>query len=218
MAHKTNNEEVVTGHHISDDIETRTIKVSELRMVKHKTDEETKSSKRSRTVEGYAAVYEVWSEFPWMREKIVTGAFRSALENSDIRALLNHDQNHILAREKSGTLEVWEDSKGLGFRFDIPESRDDVLEMIERGDIDECSFAFRVKKSSWVWANEEGQLDERHLEEFQEIVDISIVTYPRYDNTNVALRSKEEYRKKNQDQNWVHQIEQMEMELCLSRH
>lgn len=183
----------------------------------HQTDKETE--KRSRTVEGYAAVYNTWADLGWMRETIEKGAFKNALVNSDVRAFFNHDSNQILAREKAGTLEVWEDDKGLKFRFDIPESRNDILEMIERKDVDECSFAMIVKEQRFVWSQDENMQDERYIIEVAELRDISIVTFPAYNSTEVALRSKEEYRKKQEkEKETSNELEVIKMKLTLHGH
>lgn len=216
MANKTKINQEPIGNHETDELELRTVAITELRMAGAEPGAEGET--RSRTVEGYAAVYGVWADMGWMKEQIVAGAFRSALEDSDIRALFNHNRDQILAREKSKTLTVWEDTKGLGFRFDIPESRNDILEAIERGDVDECSFAFRVKAQRWVWT-EEGEPDERYIEEFRAVQDISLVTFPAYDNTSVALRSKKEYRAKQEKENKPDEdLGIMKMKLSLHRH
>lgn len=169
------------------EIEKRAFQVTELRMA-HVEDESTDS----RTVEGYAATYGTAADLWGFKEYINRGAFTNSLINSDCRALLNHEASQLLAREKSGTLELFEDEKGLGFRFDVPESRTDVLEMVKRGDIDECSFAFTVKRQTWVF-NDEEEKDERYIDEVEKLYDISLVTYPAYPNTSVSLRGSAEY-------------------------
>lgn len=187
-----------------------------------KTDSEGKEL-RNRTVEGYAAVFNTWADLGWMKETIEPGAFTNVLLNSDVRALFNHDRNQILAREKANTLEVWEDTKGLKFKFDIPESRNDILESIEKKNIDECSFAMRVKEQRWVWSDVRGGQDERYITEVSELIDISIVTFPAYNDTSVALRSKEEYRSKQDDnkenkEDSNNELELIKMQISLHGH
>jgi len=151
----------------------------------------------SRTIEGHAAVTEKWSDSGgWYREKLAKGAFTDAIGPSDIKALLNHDSNHLLARkradgakgEKNNTLEVWEDKTGLGFRYNIPESRDDILEMIKRGDLSDNSFAFTIKSEIWE-EDKDKDLTSRTIIKAERIYDVALVTYPFYQGTDVNLVS-----------------------------
>lgn len=143
----------------------------------------------SRTVKGYAALYnsetELWKD---VFEVIEPGAFRNALTNSDIVLLLNHDQNHVLGRMRAGTLKVWEDDTGLPIEGELPESRADVIESVKRGDLDQMSFAFTIKRHE-IERRANGQVLYRILE-VDKIYDVSIVTYPAYPETSVSLSSK----------------------------
>lgn len=156
------------------------------------------ASDDDKKIRGYAALFNVETElYPGVREKIAPGAFRNALWKSDIRLLLNHDPNHVLGRNKSKTLTVFEDEKGLQFEANLPESRGDVLESIKRGDIDQCSFAFRIEKQ------ERQDFDDGTvlftIIEAKEVADVSVVTYPAYESTSVGLKAnhaKEIYEKR----------------------
>lgn len=144
-----------------------------------------------RKIGGYAAVYDQWTEIGnWYREKIAVGAMTAALADSDVRLLYNHDSNHLLAREKSGTLTLREDAKGLYFEAELPGHRDDISELIERGDLDECSFAFRVNKQEWNWSDGD-TMDERVITEISDVVDVTLATYGAYPQTEVGFRSYE---------------------------
>lgn len=151
------------------------------------------SGNESRTVEGYAALFNVTDIGGWFEERIEPGAFKDALKRSDIRALFNHDPNYILARTESGTLQVKEDEKGLFYRFEAPDTTfgNDFLKMLRRGDISQSSFAFTVKKQRW---EEEKRGEEwkytRVVEEVDQVYDVSPVTYPAYSETTVSARSK----------------------------
>jgi HK97 family phage prohead protease len=150
----------------------------------------------SRTVIGHAAVFNTWAQIGWwFRERIMPGAFTAALTRSDIRALLNHDPNFLLARTTSGTLKVTEDDKGLAIEFDLPQSRQDVFESIKRKDLTQMSFAFTIKTEQWEY-NTSDDMDERTIIEFDEIFDVSLVTYPAYEDTDVDLRSHEGFKEK----------------------
>jgi hypothetical protein len=138
-------------------------------------------------IAGHAAVFNSLSEELWgFLEKIAPGAFAPALGKSDIRALLNHDPNFVLGRTKNGTLRVREDETGLAVEIEPPETRwaDDLLVSINRGDISQMSFAFRVGEESWETVD---GTDIRTILSFDEIFDVSPVTYPAYPDTDVSL-------------------------------
>ena len=140
-------------------------------------------------ISGHAAVFNSLSEDLWgFREKIAPGAFAPALGKSDIRALLNHDPNFVLGRTKSGTVRVQEDETGLAVEIDPPETgwADDLLVSIGRGDISQMSFAFRVGEEEW---GEVEGVRERTILSFDEIFDVSAVTYPAYPETDVSIRA-----------------------------
>jgi HK97 family phage prohead protease len=140
-----------------------------------------------KTLVGYAAVFDRWSEdLGFFREIIRAGAFRKTLsDGADVRALFNHDPNFVLGRTKSGTLRLEEDERGLRIEGDLPDTqmvRDLVISPIERGDIDQMSFGFRSVKDEW---NED--YTERELLEVQ-LFDVSAVTFPAYPQTEVGVR------------------------------
>lgn len=143
-------------------------------------------------IEGYAALFDKETRIgDWFREVIAKGAFKRAIsEKHDVRALINHDPNMLLARTKAGTLELFEDKKGLKVRFqpsDTSYSRDLITNM-RAGNIDQMSFAFVVKRSTWT--EEGGDLDLRTIEDL-DLYDVSVVTYPQYEETLADLRSAE---------------------------
>ena len=143
-----------------------------------------------RTVEGYASVFNSMSEdLGGFREIILPGAFSEVLDN-DVRALYNHDSNYLLARTASGTLELKEDSKGLYYRFEMPNTTygNDMLELFRRGDLSQSSFGFTVEKDSWKLEN--GQ-HVRYIERVGSLFDVSPVVYPAYTAASSGLRSAE---------------------------
>lgn len=146
-------------------------------------------------IEGYAAKFNVDSGLIWGEfiERIAPEAFDRALkEKQDVRALLNHDPNIILGRTKSGTLSLFTDKVGLGFKCLLPDTQAarDVAVNIKRGDVDQCSFAFRVVKDEW---DESGDVPVRTLVDV-DLFDVSAVVYPAYEGTNVSARAQEEVR------------------------
>lgn len=152
----------------------------------------------SAVVEWYPAVFNSFSEdLGGFREIITPGAFRSALQSSDVRALINHDSTLILGRAKSGTLTLQEDEKGLRASVKMPNTSyaNDLKESIERGDIDQGSFGFTLEERGQKWDKDEEGRVVRTISEVKELLDVSLVTYPAYPDTSVAKRQLEKETK-----------------------
>ncbi|MFT8247290.1 HK97 family phage prohead protease [Roseomonas sp. BN140053] len=139
-----------------------------------------------RRLEGYAAVFGVAAAVGSFTETIRAGAFRASLAGrGDILALVDHDPGRLLARTSSGTLRLAEDTRGLEFALDLPETQlgRDVLALAERRDLGGMSFGFRVKDEAWP------ARDRRELRAV-ELVEISVVhSFPAYSATTITARS-----------------------------
>jgi HK97 family phage prohead protease len=137
---------------------------------------------------GYAAVFDDPSvPLPFV-ERIAPGAFRKTLsETPDVRLLINHE-GLPLARTKNGTLTLTEDSRGLYMDAEIADTSEgrDLYKLVERGDVDQMSFAFRVIRQKWSEDRSMRTLIELSLADG----DVSIVTYPAYPTTTVEAREK----------------------------
>ena len=142
-------------------------------------------------ITGHAAVFNKLSVDMGFREKIAPGAFRNALKTSDTRALFNHNPDYVLGRQSAGTLVLREDKNGLMMEVSPPNTSyaRDLVENIKLGNIKEQSFGFTVKSDSWEDMDEDTPT--RTLLEIGDLLDVSPVTYPAYQNTSVALRSLE---------------------------
>jgi len=147
---------------------------------------EARSDDGEMRLSGYAAVFNEASLPLPFREFIAPGAFRKTLqETPDVRLLINHE-GLPLARTKNGTLTLTEDENGLRFDAvlaDTNESRD-LYTLIDRGDVDQMSFAFRVIRQKWNDDRSERTLTEVSLSDG----DVSVVTYPAYPATTVEAR------------------------------
>ena len=171
---------------------------------------ETRTEKRedgSTTITGHAAVFnKLSSDLGGFREIIAPNAFESVLSD-DVRALINHDPNLLLARTTSGTLNLEQTNEGLQYSFDVPDTtygRDLIISM-ERKDITQSSFAFTIEDDSWE-TTEDGEI--RTINKVKQLYDVSPVTYPAYpsaDDLTLAKRSlalhkeKEENKKQEKD-------------------
>jgi HK97 family phage prohead protease len=152
-------------------------------------------------IEGYFALYENETElFEGVHEIISRGAFDNTL-NNDIRALWNHNTQYVLGRNKSGSLELKTDEKGLYASIRLPKTQyaQDLYELVKRGDVDQCSFGFNITgedleelaSGGYRWRINEADLHE-----------VSVVTFPAYENTSVQARAKqvEQIEKRKLDQ------------------
>jgi HK97 family phage major capsid protein/HK97 family phage prohead protease len=145
----------------------------------------------SNTIEGYALN---WNEYDMgsFMERIDVNAL-GELKDYDVHALYNHDYDRVLARSKygEGTLALEQDQEGLKFRFDLPDTStgNEVRTLVGRGDVDQASWAFTVKKERWE--NVRSEKPTRVIEEIGEMYDISLTPRGANPTTSVALRSLE---------------------------
>lgn len=153
-------------------------------------------SQDSRTVEGYAVVFNSQSEDLGFYETINPAAItEDVLMRSDVFCLFNHDQDKVLARSKYGTgsLQLQLDEQGLKYSFTAPNTDlgDELLEYLRRGDIDSSSFAFTVStdEGSEVWTTGTDGRQYREILKIDELHDVSPVWNPAYTSTSVSQRT-----------------------------
>jgi len=145
------------------------------------------------SVSGYAAVFNSETIIGGSyREQIAPGAFADAIGRDDVMFLINHD-GLPMARTKSGTLTLAEDERGLYMSAELDSSDPDVRAIVpkmKRGDLDKMSFAFSPEVQSW---DDSGDMPLRTIRQAS-LYDVSIVTYPAYQDTDIGLRSLSEFR------------------------
>jgi HK97 family phage prohead protease len=183
----------------TQDVERRTFQVNELRV---------SSNGEKPTIEGYAAVFNQYSQDLGGFVEIIDNGFFDDVLDDDVRALMNHDPNYILGRTTNKTLEIKQDDNGLFQRTYPPVTEPeavqwakDLMVSIKRGDITQQSFAFRVKRT-WRGDPEDGDewfvsgdLIVRRLKKggCAELLDVSPVTYPAYPQTNVSANTRSRF-------------------------
>ena len=157
---------------------------------------------------GHASVYNSRSEdLGGFYEFIAEGAFTDDLiKKSDVRALINHDPNLVLARSKNGegTLKLTPDTKGLAYSYEMPDLSyaKDLSVNLRNGNITQSSFAFTI--SSDVWSTDDEGNDIRTITGIDKLYDISSVTYPAYAHAEsdliVAQRGLAVYKERKENQ------------------
>jgi HK97 family phage prohead protease len=158
------------------------------------------------TIRGHAAVFDQWSlDLGFFREKIDRAAFDSVLErNPDVFLLWDHDTRYTLARTASKSLELRIDPRGLHYwaRVAPTSYAEDLRVLMERGDINQASFAFTVGRDEWlIETDDDGNENvSRTILEVADLFDVTVTAmgaYPQTDSEVVraALAAYEPARK-----------------------
>lgn len=165
----------------------------------------------SRTIEGYALRFGVRSQLlcEWgdvFCEVLEPGCVtREMLDAQDIRLTMFHNRQIILARSKQGegTLHYEVDGKGVRFWADMPHTADGdkALELVQRGDIDGCSFIYSTDEEDSENAVSYERTDEktadgrsvliRHVKRIDAVYDFTITPDPAYEETSITRREIE---------------------------
>lgn len=104
-------------------------------------------------------------------------------------ARYNHDMNLLLGTIGGRTLSLRTDNVGLFYDVDPPQSRADITELVERGDVRHSSFAFRVLPGGDEWGvTDDTNYPKRTLHDL-ELVDVAPVVTPAYPDATAGLRS-----------------------------
>ncbi len=161
------------------------------------------------TIEGRPIVYDSMTDLHWLNEVIEKGALDEA-NLDDVRFLVNHDVSKIpLARAKAdsdnSTMQLFVDEEGLRIvvQLDVENNTEarNLYSAIKRGDITGMSFMFTISEEEW----EDLETDKptRRIEKIDEVVEVSAVTFPAYEDTEIFARDKrnvEAMRKKLEDE------------------
>lgn len=168
--------------------------------------EAAEGEKASRTITGYAILFNVPSAPLWSdedseaREVIAPEAVtKELLDCQDIKMTMFHDRQLILARSNkgSGTLSYSVDEKGVAFEFEAPNTTDGdkALELVRRGDISGCSFAFTTYYYDDDFVERQSQVDNTgvnhvtyRVKAITCIFDFTLAADPCYTDTSVEAR------------------------------
>lgn len=148
-------------------------------------------------VTGRPVVYNSKTDLGYFDEVIERGALNGA-DLKDVRFLVNHDISKIpLARSRNNnansTMQLMPDDQGMAIRvnLDVKNNSDarNLYSAIERGDITGMSFMFRIDDEEWTELDSDHPT--RHVKKISDVVEVSAVTFPAYEDTSISVRNKE---------------------------
>lgn len=132
----------------------------------------------------------------WFEEVIERGALDGA-DLKDVRFLVNHDLSKIpLARSrkntKNSTMQLYVDDEGMGIRVELDTENNSearaLYSAVKRGDITGMSFMFGIAEEEWE--NLDSDYPTRHIKKISTVVEVSAVTFPAYEGTEINARDK----------------------------
>lgn len=148
-------------------------------------------------IEGRPIVYGQRTDLGYFYEIIERGALAET-NLKDVRFLVNHDTSKLpLARSrrnnKNSTMQLTVDDDGMGIRamLDTENNADarSLYSAVQRGDITGMSFMFSIDDEEWE--NLESDHPTRHIRKIGTVVEVSAVTFPAYEQTEISTRCKE---------------------------
>lgn len=123
-------------------------------------------------------------------ECVESGVFDDALKRgNDVKLLLEHDKNMLLARTKDETLKLTETSRGLEMEANLVPSNqsEHIHALIKRGTLNKMSFGMVVLDDEW---KKENDVDKRFIKKLA-LYECSIVSDPAYEDSTIEARSND---------------------------
>lgn len=148
-------------------------------------------------ITGRPIVYNSRTDLGWFDEIIEPGALNNT-DLTDVRFLVNHDISKIpLARSRrnngNSTMQLTVDNEGLSIRVTLDTENNSearaLYSAVQRGDISGMSFMFGIRDEEWEDLDSDHPI--RHIKDISTVVEVSAVTFPAYDATEIDARSKE---------------------------
>ncbi|MGE3932367.1 MAG: HK97 family phage prohead protease [Rhodospirillaceae bacterium] len=146
------------------------------------------------TLAGHAAVFNQRAEiYTGFFEEIAPGAFAESIAGDDVFGLWQHRTDQVLGRLRSKSLRLAEDDVGLAVEIDLPSTAlgADVAQLVGRGDVTGMSFGFNVLDQEWLTLPDGADL---RIVKRVKLWEVSPVTFPAYDGTDLALRDRDAAR------------------------
>lgn len=148
-------------------------------------------------ITGRPIVYNSMTDLGWFNEIIEAGALDKA-NLKDVRFLVNHNTDMIpLARSRNNnensTMQLEVDKDGMGIRVNLDTENNsearNLYSAIKRGDISGMSFMFTIDDEEWE--NLESDHPTRRIRKIGQVFEVSAVTFPAYESTEISARNKE---------------------------
>lgn len=171
--------------------EQRMISQAELRALPTDQDEQP-----SNQIEGYAVVFNQPSKDLGGFVEVIDPAALNGVDLSQVVMLDQHDYSKPLASVKNGTLKLDVDDKGLHFVATLDDSvsyAKDALANVKNGNVDSMSFRFDLDDGGDAFSKDENGQVTRTIKQLKDLFEISPVTVPAYDGTQVDTRSYNDF-------------------------
>lgn len=156
-----------------------------------------KDEEKGNIVVGRPVVYGSRTDIGGMFEEVIERGALDKTDLTDVRFLVNHDISKIpLARSrrntKNSTMQLNVDDDGMGIRVVLDTENNsearNLYSAIQRGDITGMSFMFGIDDEEWE--NLDTDYPTRHIRGISTIVEVSAVTFPAYESTEINARDK----------------------------
>jgi uncharacterized protein len=151
---------------------------------------------------GHAAVFNsrtnIGNPLTWgFVEEIAPGAFTRTIAEADVRMLIDHTSQLIVARTSAGTLRLAQDRVGLAVDAELSAELSYVKDLkinLRIGNLDGMSFGFYVRADTWSTETVDTdagpvEIEVRRITDV-DLVEVSVVTFPAYPDTDAALRAQ----------------------------
>ena len=147
-------------------------------------------------ITGRPIVYNSRTDLGWYDEIIEPGALNNT-DLTDVRFLVNHDTSKIpLARSRNNngnsTMQLFIDNDGMSIRVTLDTENNSearaLYSAVKRGDISGMSFMFAIRDEEWDDLDSDHPI--RHIKDISTVVEVSAVTFPAYESTEINARSK----------------------------
>lgn len=154
-------------------------------------------TEKGNIITGRPIVYDSKTDLGFFDEIIERGALKNT-DLTDVRFLVNHDISKIpLARSRrnngNSTMHLTVDDDGMGIRVTLDTENNSearaLYSAVQRGDISGMSFMFAIDGERWEGLDTDHPT--RHITDISTVVEVSAVTFPAYDATEINARSKE---------------------------
>ena len=159
---------------------------------------EVRADEEGNIIVGRPIVYSSWTRIGGYYDEIIEPGALDRTDLRDVRFLVNHDMSKIpLARSRrnnaNSTMQLLVDPEGMSIRVVLDTENNSearaLYSAVQRGDISGMSFAFSVSDDEWEDLDQE--IPKRHIKGISSVVEVSAVTFPAYESTEIDARSKE---------------------------